>query len=71
MIRGFTGTTMLWNASILDLGIIEGNLGILSNMFPSRWCFVLDKTAMQNTDVPTNPSFAIGVRCVKIREAEK
>lgn len=71
LIRGFTGTTMLWNASIFDLGIMEGNLGIPSNMFPSRWCFLLDKTAMQNADMPSNPSFAIGVRCVKIRETEK
>ena len=71
LIRGFTGTTMLWNASIFDLGIMEGNLGVPSNMFPSRWCFLLDKTAMQNADMPGNPSFAIGVRCVKIRETEK
>ena len=71
LIRGFTGTTMLWNASIFDLGIMEGNLGIPSNMFPSRWCFLLDKTAMQNADMPSNPAFAIGVRCVKIRGTEK
>lgn len=71
LIRGFTGTTMLWNASLFDLGVIQGTPGILSNMFPSRWIFLFDKTAMQGTDVSANPSFAIGVRCVKIRETEK
>ena len=70
LIRGFTGTTMLWNASLYDLGVIQGTPGIITNMFPSRWIFLFDKTAMQGTDVSANPSFAIGVRCVKIRETE-
>lgn len=69
--RGFTGTTMLWNASIFDLGILDGNTGDPSNMFPSRWIFLLDKTAMQGTHVPSNSSFAIGVRCLKIKESGK
>ncbi|MGN0189743.1 MAG: hypothetical protein ACI395_09535, partial [Candidatus Cryptobacteroides sp.] len=72
LIRGFGGTTMLWNASLYDFGPINREPeGILSNLFPTRWCFVIDSDAMHSIDVPSNPSFAIGVRCMKIRETGK
>ena len=72
LIRGYGGTTMLWNSSLYDYGPLKyAPAGIISNLFPSRWTFLMDTEATQSLDSGANMGFAIGIRCMKIKDTAK